>query len=128
MAKVWCIVRHQGIQLILACSWARPAILVADKGRRGMFLLAHLSQSQRLRISYCDHSPSAQRLRISYCDHSPSVHPPSIVYPSTPLNNFSSETPLNNFSSETPAPVFFKFHQETSVNGGLKTVHIVTVR
>ena len=29
---------HQGIQLILACSWARPAILVAGKGRGEMFL------------------------------------------------------------------------------------------
>ena len=34
-----------GVQLILAYSWARPAILVADKGRGGMFL-AHLSYAQ----------------------------------------------------------------------------------
>ena len=31
--KVSCIVRHWGIQLILAYSWARLAILVAGKGR-----------------------------------------------------------------------------------------------
>ena len=37
MAKVLCILRHQGVQLILAYSWARPAILVADKGRGRMF-------------------------------------------------------------------------------------------
>ena len=37
-AKVLCISRHGGIQLILACSWARPAILVAGKGRGGFFL------------------------------------------------------------------------------------------
>ena len=37
-AKVSCTLRHRGIQLILAYSWARPAILVAGKGRRGMFL------------------------------------------------------------------------------------------
>ena len=36
-AKVSCISRHWGIQLILAYSWARPAILIADKGRGGMF-------------------------------------------------------------------------------------------
>ena len=36
--KVACILRHRGVQLILACSWARPAILVAGKGRGGMFL------------------------------------------------------------------------------------------
>ena len=37
-AKVSCILRHQGVQLILAYSWARPAILVAGKGRWGIFL------------------------------------------------------------------------------------------
>ena len=36
MAKVPCILRHQGVQLILAYSWARPASLVAGKGRGGM--------------------------------------------------------------------------------------------
>ena len=36
--KVSCIWRHPGIQLILAYSWARPAILVAGKIRKGMFL------------------------------------------------------------------------------------------
>ena len=38
MAKVSCILRHQGVQLILACSWARTAILVGGKGKGGMFL------------------------------------------------------------------------------------------
>ena len=33
-----CISRHWGVQLISAYSWARPAILVAGKGRGGMFL------------------------------------------------------------------------------------------
>ena len=37
-AKVLCILRHQGVQLILAYSWARPATLVAGKGRGRMFL------------------------------------------------------------------------------------------
>ena len=35
-----CILHHQGIQLILTCSWARPAILAAGEGRGGMFLLS----------------------------------------------------------------------------------------
>ena len=35
MAKVLCILRHWGAQLILAYSWVRPAILVAGKGRGG---------------------------------------------------------------------------------------------
>ena len=37
-AKVSCILRHRGNQVILAYSWARPAILVAGVGRGGMFL------------------------------------------------------------------------------------------
>ena len=38
MARVSCILRLQGVQLILAYSWARSAILVAGKGRGEMFL------------------------------------------------------------------------------------------
>ena len=37
-AKVSCILRHRGVQMIFAYSWARPAILAAGKGRGGMFL------------------------------------------------------------------------------------------
>ena len=37
-AKVSCILRHLGVKLILAYSWARPAVLAAGKGRGGMFL------------------------------------------------------------------------------------------
>ena len=37
-AKVLCILHHWGVQLILAYSWARPAILVVGNGRGGMFL------------------------------------------------------------------------------------------
>ena len=36
--KVSCILYYWGVQLILAYSWARPAILVAGKGRRRMIL------------------------------------------------------------------------------------------
>ena len=36
-AKVLCILHHRGIQLILAYSCARPAVLAAGKGRGGMF-------------------------------------------------------------------------------------------
>ena len=38
VAKVMGILYHWGVQLILASSWARPAILLAGKGRGGMFL------------------------------------------------------------------------------------------
>ena len=38
VAKVSCILRHRGVQLLLAYSWTRPAILVAGKGRWGIFL------------------------------------------------------------------------------------------
>ena len=37
-AKVSCILCHRGIQLTLAYSWARPAIVAAGTGRAGMFL------------------------------------------------------------------------------------------
>ena len=37
-AKVSCIIHRRGVQLILAYSWARPAVLVASKCRGGMFL------------------------------------------------------------------------------------------
>ena len=43
MAKVSCILHHRGIQLILAYSWARPAVLVAGKGRGGMFFISSVS-------------------------------------------------------------------------------------
>ena len=38
-AKLSCILHHWGVQLILAYSWTRPAILVSGKGRGGMFFL-----------------------------------------------------------------------------------------
>ena len=38
VAKMSCILRHRGVQLTLAYSWARPAILVTGKGRGRMFL------------------------------------------------------------------------------------------
>ena len=38
VAKVSGVLCHWGVQLILASSWARPAILVGGKGRGGMFL------------------------------------------------------------------------------------------
>ena len=36
---MWCILRHWGVQLRLAYSWARPAIFAADKGSSGMFFI-----------------------------------------------------------------------------------------
>ena len=44
-AKVSFILRHRGVQLILAYSWARPAILVAGKGRGGVFISSFSSLS-----------------------------------------------------------------------------------
>ena len=42
-AKGLCISRHRSIQLILAYNWEMPAILVAGKGRGGMFLFSSVS-------------------------------------------------------------------------------------
>ena len=59
-------------------------------------------------------------LRMSYCDHLLSVirRRPSVIRPSTPLNNFSSVTPV---------PIFFKLHVDPFVEGGCKFVRMVTV-
>ena len=43
---------------------------------------------------------------MSYCDHLPSV-----IHPTTPLNDLSSLT---------PGPIFFKLQVEPRVKGGLK--------
>ena len=45
MAKVSCVLRHRGVQLMLVYSLARLAILVAGKGRRECFIssVSHLS-------------------------------------------------------------------------------------
>ena len=45
MAKMSCILRHWGVQLILAYSWARPAILAAGKGRGGFYIVSISSVS-----------------------------------------------------------------------------------
>ena len=45
VVKVLFILHHRGVQLILAYSWARLAILAAGKGRGGQFL-AYLSYAQ----------------------------------------------------------------------------------
>ena len=42
-AKVSCILRHQGIQLILAYSWARSAILEASKIKGGNVFISSVS-------------------------------------------------------------------------------------
>ena len=42
-AKVLCILHHWGVQLILAYSWARPAILVVGKGRGGNVFISSVS-------------------------------------------------------------------------------------
>ena len=49
-AKVVCILRHRGVQLILAYSWARSAILIAGKGGGGMFLFLLF-----LRFHFCSY-------------------------------------------------------------------------
>ena len=46
-AKVSCISHHWGIQLRLAYSWARPAILAAGKDRGGCFIVPSLFKEKR---------------------------------------------------------------------------------
>ena len=51
-AKVSCILRHRGVQLILAYNWARPVTLVAGKGRGGMFYFFCFFTFILVRLSY----------------------------------------------------------------------------
>ena len=50
-AKVSSILRRRGVQLILAYNWARPAILVAGKGRGGMFFIFSVSSLSLVPLS-----------------------------------------------------------------------------
>ena len=43
MANVLCSLRHCGVKLILAYSWAGPGIFVSGKGRGGMFFISSVS-------------------------------------------------------------------------------------
>ena len=56
---------HRGVQLILAYSWARPAILVAGKGRRGMFLFLLFLHFHSVPLSSCP-SLSSPLLSLLY--------------------------------------------------------------
>ena len=64
MAKVSCILRHWCVQLILAYSWARPAILVAGKGIGGMFLFLLFLQVFFLSLFLPCHSPSCPLISL----------------------------------------------------------------
>ena len=48
---VSCILRHRGVQLILAYSWARTAILVAGKNRGGNVFISSVSSLSFLFLS-----------------------------------------------------------------------------
>ena len=43
VAEVSCILRHRGVQMRLAYSWARPDILVAGQGRGGNVFISSVS-------------------------------------------------------------------------------------
>ena len=53
VAKVLCILRHRGVQLILAYSWARPAILVAGKVKGNVFISSVFSLSFLFLFLHC---------------------------------------------------------------------------
>ena len=85
MLKVSCILLYWGVHLILAYSWARLAILVADKGREGMFYFIYfftfipvplsslslsfisspISSISFLLISLGDHTKCSTRVNVS---------------------------------------------------------------
>ena len=63
-AKVSCILCHRGVQLILAYSWARPAILVAGKGRGGNVFISSVSSLPFLFLFLPCSSLSSLRLSL----------------------------------------------------------------
>ena len=93
-AKVSCILCHRGIQLILAYSLARPALLAAGKGRGGIITKTCLYNFDPLKPHfyivklgftgvYIIFSSPEQKLRVSYCHHPLSV----VRCPSSVVNN-----------------------------------------
>ena len=58
------IVRHRGVQLILAYSWARPAVLVAGKGRGGNVFIFSVSSLSFLFLFLICHSLSPLLLSL----------------------------------------------------------------
>ena len=63
-AKVPCILCHRGVQLILAYSWARPAILVVGKGRGGNVFISSVSSLSFLFLFLPCSSLSSLRLSL----------------------------------------------------------------
>ena len=63
-AKVSCILCHRGVQLILAYSWARPAILVVGKGRGGNVFISSVSSLSFLFLFLPCSSLSSLRLSL----------------------------------------------------------------
>ena len=61
--KVLCILCHRGVQLRLAYSWARPAVLAAGKGR-GFFFFSFSSISS---LSLCPLTPPTPTPRPKVC-------------------------------------------------------------
>ena len=58
MAKVAGVLCHRGVLLILAAPLARPAILVAGKGRASEGNVFSLPEHEVLMVSYCGQSMS----------------------------------------------------------------------
>ena len=59
------IFRHRGVQLILAFIWARPAILVAGKGRAGNIFISSVSLSFLFIFLPCPSIPFPQLSLLS---------------------------------------------------------------
>ena len=64
-AKVSCILHHQGVQLILAYSWARPVVLAAGKGRGGNVFISSVPSLSFIFLSPCPFLSSPQLSLLS---------------------------------------------------------------
>ena len=75
--EVSCILRHWDVQLILAYSWARPAVFVVGKGRGGMFsflLFLHFHSCSSFSLSLSFISSTISSTCISFLPFSGRQH------------------------------------------------------
>ena len=66
VAKVSCILRHRGVQLILTYSWARPAFLIAGKRIGGTFFISSVSSLSFLFLFFPCPSLSSPQLSLLF--------------------------------------------------------------
>ena len=119
LAKVSCILRHRDVQLILAYSWTRPAILVAGNGRGGVFLFLLFLHFH----SFSSSSPVPPFHLLYFCLSSPFLlewtqnDPQRLTCRLTPTNQSIIVNIKNSFDDLLSIMILFlPFHRAMNVN------------